>query len=99
MNANFSGISKRGMFLLAGTTAAAAVATALFPRIAQPQSYHDFADARGFLGIPNAANVLSNLSFLLVGAHGTRLLLGRAKARFVEANQHWPYVVFFSAVT
>lgn len=35
--------------------------------IAQWASYHDFADQRAWLGIPNAADVLSNLPFALVG--------------------------------
>jgi len=36
--------------------------------IAQWADYHAFADQRAWLGVPNAANVLSNLSFLAVGA-------------------------------
>ena len=36
--------------------------------IAQWADYHAFADQRGWLGLPNAANVLSNLPFLGVGA-------------------------------
>lgn len=47
-----------------------ALALALAPPIPQPQSYHDFADQRGMLGIPNFLNVLSNLPFLLAGAAG-----------------------------
>jgi hypothetical protein len=38
--------------------------------IAQPAQYIHFADTRAWLGIPNAADVLSNLPFLLVGAWG-----------------------------
>lgn len=38
--------------------------------IAQPASYHAFADERAFLGIPRALDVLSNLGFALVGAWG-----------------------------
>jgi hypothetical protein len=36
--------------------------------IAQWADYHAFADQRSWLGLPNAANVLSNLPFLGVGA-------------------------------
>ena len=36
--------------------------------IAQWANYHAFADGRTWLGVPNAANVLSNLPFLFVGA-------------------------------
>ena len=35
--------------------------------IAQWADYHAFADERAWLGLPNAANVLSNLPFLAVG--------------------------------
>lgn len=35
--------------------------------IAQWTDYHAFADQRAWLGVPNAANVLSNLPFLAVG--------------------------------
>ncbi len=36
--------------------------------IAQWANYHAFADDRAWLGVANAANVLSNLPFLFVGA-------------------------------
>ena len=42
----------------------------LMPVVPQPASYHGFADDRSFLGIPNAADVLSNLHFVVVGALG-----------------------------
>jgi hypothetical protein len=38
--------------------------------IPQDQDYHRFADSRAFLGIENAADVLSNLPFILVGIAG-----------------------------
>jgi hypothetical protein len=38
--------------------------------IPQPVSYHNFADKRNFLGIPNCLNVLSNLGFLLASIYG-----------------------------
>lgn len=48
---------------------AALLAGGLLPHgpIAQWASYHDFADQRAWLGIPNAADLLSNLPFALVG--------------------------------
>jgi len=42
----------------------------LLPRILQNQSYHGFADARTFLGVPNFWNVVSNIPFVLMGAVG-----------------------------
>ena len=49
---------------------ASAIALALHGAIPQLAEYHAFADARGWLGLPNAANVLSNLPFTLIGAWG-----------------------------
>jgi hypothetical protein len=44
--------------------------------IAQWDNYHAFADSRTWLGVPNAADVLSNLPFLLAGALGLRGVAG-----------------------
>ena len=48
--------------------------------IGQWPGYHAFADDRAWLGLPNAANVLSNLPFLLVGAWALRRLRRAAAA-------------------
>ena len=42
----------------------------LMPVIRQPQEYHAFADRRTFLGIPHAADVLSNLALVAAGLFG-----------------------------
>jgi hypothetical protein len=42
--------------------------------IRQPQDYHHFADARSALGIDNAADVLSNFAFVVVGVMGLAFL-------------------------
>lgn len=42
----------------------------ILPPELQPQSFHHFADTRTWLHIPNAGNVLSNLSFLLIAVYG-----------------------------
>lgn len=44
--------------------------------IHQVADYHAFADARSWLGVARAADVLSNLGFLLVGAFGLHGLRG-----------------------
>ena len=56
-----------GLAVLAGTGAF------LIPPIPQDPAYHRLADARSWLGIPNALNVLSNAGFVLVGALGLAL--------------------------
>jgi hypothetical protein len=40
------------------------------PPIPQPDGYHNFADVRTLLGVPNFWNVVSNVPFLLVGILG-----------------------------
>ena len=44
------------------------------PAFAQDVSYHDFADQRPFLGIPNFMDVLSNILFIVYGIMGMRFL-------------------------
>ncbi len=53
-----------------GLMAASLAGLLLLPPIPQDQSYHDFADQRTLLGIPNFWNVVSNVPFLAVGAVG-----------------------------
>ena len=60
---------RRSTWLLIAA-AALALALGLHGPITQWAGYHDFADARAWLGIPNAENVLSNLPFALIGAWG-----------------------------
>ncbi|MDP2808818.1 MAG: hypothetical protein Q8O34_01575 [Rhodocyclaceae bacterium] len=66
--------------------------------IAQPPSYHDFADQRGCFGLPNCLDTASNALFVLAGLIGLRFLNGQARRRaFVEAREAWPYALFFAA--
>jgi hypothetical protein len=50
------------------------LAFVLVPPIAQPQSYHHFADTRALYGLSNAADVLSNAAFIVVGIAGLRTI-------------------------
>ena len=47
----------------------------LLPAVGQDPKYHLFADQRTWLGVPRAADVLSNLAFLAVGLFGAITLL------------------------
>lgn len=51
-------------------TLGAAIAMLLHGPIAQLPHYHDFADQHAWLGVPNAADVFSNLGFFIVGIWG-----------------------------
>ena len=55
-----------------GLMAASLGGVLLLPPIPQDPSYHQFADQRTILGVPNFWNVVSNLPFLAVGAAGLR---------------------------
>ena len=71
----------------------------LLPRFAQPLSYHDFADQRAFLGIPNFGDVVSNLPFAIFGVWGLWFLLSLSPSevsfRFVDPRERWAYVLVF----
>src|SRR5437764_6848443 len=61
---------KRLVLIFLGLMAASLAGLLLLPPIPQDQSYHQFADQRTLLGIPNFWNVVSNLPFIAVGAAG-----------------------------
>jgi len=61
-----------GVLLFFLPLVAGLIAWALVPPIAQPESYHAFADHRRLLGIPNFWNVVSNLPFAVAGLLGLR---------------------------
>lgn len=64
--------------LLAAAAALLAAALVLSGPVLQWPDYHAFADQRAWWGLPNAADVLSNLPFALVGAWGLWRLRGAA---------------------
>src|SRR5262249_40473894 len=73
---------KRSLVALLGLMVASLATLPLLPPIAQDPSYHQFADQRTLLGIPNFWNVVSNLPFVLVGTMGL-WQFGRDRARFL----------------
>ncbi|MFQ5961863.1 MAG: hypothetical protein ACE5MG_10750, partial [Candidatus Methylomirabilales bacterium] len=81
----------------------AAIGVALFlPPIAQDTAYHNFADQRSLLGVPNLLNVISNAPFLAVGALGLIFVL-RQRPRgeggtFMDSWERWPFLVLFTGV-
>ncbi len=87
----------RRVWVLLAATLAAVFIVYLFPAIPQNEAYHQFADQRTVLGIPNGLNVLSNACFLLVGLPGIGLTL--RGAGFLDPRERWPYCAFFIGVT
>lgn len=61
--------------------------------IPQKPSYHNFADSRPWLGIPNFQNVVSNLPFLIVGMAGIGWL--RRWDAALEPDLHAAYLTLF----
>jgi hypothetical protein len=65
--------------------AIAVVAMLAHGPIPQLERYHEFADTRSLLGIPNAADVLSNVGFAVVGLWGLVALRARGYLLFAFA--------------
>lgn len=93
-------LSRRaGIWVLAGLTILVASAAVLVPRVAQPLSYHHFADQRAWLGIPNFGDVASNAGFAVIGIWGLVVLLGRpGRVIFADPRECWVYVILFAGM-
>lgn len=91
--------ARLGILIAVGT--GFGLAALLLPPLAQPLSYHDFADKRVLFGIPHALDVATNLPFLVVGLAGLAFLLGspHVKTAFAANSEKWPFILFFLAVT
>src|ERR1700730_2473427 len=63
-------VRTRPIPVLYGLMIASLVALLPLPPLLQDQAYHQFADQRELLGIPNFWNVVSNLPFVAIGAVG-----------------------------
>src|SRR5579863_10657414 len=93
---------KASLGLLILLTAIMIMACCFLPRIPQPASYHQFADRRSLLGIPNFGDVLSNLPFAVIGICGLVFLL-RTRFRnnpqaFLDERERWPYLFVFAGL-
>ena len=93
-------MSAKPALLLLATAIIIGIVCLFLPAIPQPLAYHNFADHRAWLGIPNFADVASNLPFAVVGLWGLAFI-GMLKphdygGHFVEQAERWPYAgVFF----
>lgn len=73
------------------------IVLSLLSPIPQDVSYHDFADSRTFLFVPNFWNVLSNLPFLFVGVYALMQLLAYKKM-CLDKDMKTAYILFFVAI-
>jgi len=87
----------RPYILPASLLALIALAMAVAGPIPQLTDYHAFADQRALAGLANAADVLSNLGFLAVGAYGL-LLVQRARTLRHLDDVRFSYGLFFAAL-
>jgi len=90
-------VSRRtGLIVLAAVTILLFSSLVFISRIPQPLAYHNFADQRPWLGIPNFGNVISNLPFAIFGLTGLVFLFSvTAKQSFVDPRERWPYFFVF----
>lgn len=77
-------------------TLLSAAAMLFVPPIVQDSRYHQFADQRTILGIPNFYNVITNLAFLWVGFMAVYKLY-KAQLKIMAAVQQ-SYTIFFIAI-
>jgi hypothetical protein len=100
-------LPSRWRTLLIAAIALATTAPSCFgPRIPQDPAYHNFADGRAWLGIPNFGNVVSNGLFVAVGLYGLVAAIrqfcpatGGHPAAAIRPAAFRPYIVFFIGVT
>ena len=90
-------VSRRiGLTILVVSTLLLFSSLVFIPRIPQPLAYHDFADQRTWLGIPNFGNVVSNLPFAIFGAMGLAFLLSpNSENLFRDLRERVPWSFFF----
>src|SRR5882724_11936905 len=88
--------SRSSIWAFLTLAATVGIATLFVPRTPQPLSYHQFADRRSWLGIPNFGDVASNILFLLAGLWGLEFLCRQSsRERFLDARERWPYFLVF----
>jgi hypothetical protein len=84
--------------LIGGLATAGVVVVLCLSPIPQDQAYHEFADERAFLSMPNFGNVASNFPFVAVGAWGLWELLVRRRGAFRERWERGAWAVLFGSV-
>jgi len=88
----------KALVLLIAVAVVIGIVALLLPPIPQPLAYHNFADQRAWLGIPNFGDVVSNLPFALVGLGGLILLFGPRGQNFSDPRERWLYASMFAGL-
>lgn len=63
--------------------------------LVQQQGYHQFADSRSFLGIPNTFDVLTNIAFVIVGLLGITLVRSMKTSLPTFSSWQWFFISIF----
>lgn len=84
--------------LLVAVAVVIAIIALLLPPIPQPLAYHNFADQRAWLGVPNFGDVVSNLAFAIVGLCGLIFLFPPRAGRVSDPRERWLYLVMFAGL-
>ncbi|CAN1305308.1 hypothetical protein LINPERPRIM_LOCUS26488, partial [Linum perenne] len=91
-------MQKRTIYAWAVAIVCFVVLMLVTPAIPQSQEYHDFADHRHFLGIPNMLNVVSNFPFLVIGLIGLVLCYHGNYFKLSLQGELWGWTCFFVGV-
>ncbi|HEV2696802.1 MAG TPA: hypothetical protein VGU90_02345 [Terriglobales bacterium] len=90
---------KNGAALMLGVALGLFLLMRRFPPIPQSASYHEFADQRSWLGIPNFLNVISNMPFAAVGILGLAFVRRtKAEPTFIDPRERWAYIGVFAGL-
>jgi hypothetical protein len=89
-------VRRTALWLFAGLAGMVIFAAVLAPRVAQPLSYHKFADTRCCFGIANFGDVASNIPFAILGICGMVALRKNGSIAFLDARERWPYLIIFA---
>ena len=88
--------SRNGVWVFLVLALLIAIVALFVPRMDLPPSYHNFADQRAWLGVPNFGDVSSNLAFLVAGLCGLAFLSRKSSFnQFVDPRERWPYAILF----
>jgi tryptophan-rich sensory protein len=88
----------KGPLLLPAVAILIAIIALFLPPIPQPLAYHNFADHRAWLGIPNFGDVVSNAPFAIVGLLGLIFLSRPHPGKFSDHRERWLYLIMFAGL-
>lgn len=83
---------KKSLVLLLLVFGLTVVVFSLLHPIPQSESYHQFADQRSWMVIPNAWDVLSNIAIGLPGVWGLYLLFSPNRVQFNDYRERWLWI-------